>query len=70
MWGVIWFVFHVLQLLPIYFYTTKLVLHEQFYDATYVMIEIENQTYPDVVVIIGITWLLISQLNTWVLFII
>ena len=45
-------------------------LHEQFYDATYVMIEIENQTSPDVVVIIGITWLLISQLDTWVLFII
>jgi hypothetical protein len=51
--GVIWFVFHVLQLLPIRFYTTKHVVHQKFYNGILCKNRIENWTFPYLMMVFG-----------------
>jgi hypothetical protein len=54
MWVLFWFLFHVLQLVSVRFYTTKLVLHYQIYN-----IRIESHNSLDLVMVIRNACLLI-----------
>jgi hypothetical protein len=46
MWDVSWFIFYVLQLMAIRFYTTKRVLHWQAYNDAIGKNRIENPNLP------------------------
>jgi hypothetical protein len=63
----IWFIFHVLQLLYIRLTKTKLVLHRQIYDEASTKTELKVEHSLTLVMVIKSSSWLIPQLNSYVL---